>query len=176
MTHTIECKVLDGSKDYYEIDEYPSECPICHIKIRPLFMNSNIIIHNDSRIEAIFHCTNPDCGRLFIAIYHFDISYPSFYLKKTEPVYQRDEIFPDQIKQVSPTFVEIYNQAMAAEAFNLDQLTGIGLRKALEHLVKDFAISQKKDKEDVIKSTFLGKCIKNYLDDPKIQVCAKLAT
>jgi hypothetical protein len=36
---------------------------------------------------------------------------------------------------VSPTFVEIYNQSLAAEAMRLSQLTGIGLRKALEFLV-----------------------------------------
>ncbi|HKW51946.1 MAG TPA: hypothetical protein VJQ53_09455, partial [Candidatus Eisenbacteria bacterium] len=32
-------------------------------------------------------------------------------------------------------------QAMAAEGASLDQLVGMGLRKALEFLVKDFAIS-----------------------------------
>lgn len=42
--------------------------------------------------------------------------------------------------QVSPQFVEIYNQAKAAESFQLDQITGLGLRKALEFLIKDLEV------------------------------------
>jgi hypothetical protein len=58
----------------------------------------------------------------------------------------------------------------------LDQLVGIGLRKALEFLIKDFAISEHKEKEDEIKKEWLGKCIELYIADEKVKQCAKRAT
>jgi len=67
--------------------------------------------------------------------------------------------FSETIIKVSPAFVEIYNQALAAESQNLTQLVGIGIRKALEFLVKDFAVRGKPEQEDEIRKEFLGKCI-----------------
>ena len=54
-------------------------------------------------------------------------------------------------------------------------MTGIGLRKALEFLVKDFALKEHPDKEDAIKKTFLGSCIENYIDDANVKECARRA-
>jgi len=71
--------------------------------------------------------------------------------------------------------VEIYNQALAAEAGDLTEIVGIGLRKAVEFLIKDFAIHQKPSDEQDIKKSFLGNCIKNYIDDPNIKECATRA-
>jgi Domain of unknown function (DUF4145) len=71
--------------------------------------------------------------------------------------------------------VEIRNQVAVAESGNLDQLVGIGLRKALEFLVKDFAISQHKAEEENIKKMMLGPCINQYLPDGKIKQCAERA-
>ncbi len=50
-----------------------------------------------------------------------------------------------------------------AEAIGLDQLEGIGLRKAMEFLVKDYAISKNPDQEEDIRSKFLGACINEYI-------------
>jgi len=83
--------------------------------------------------------------------------------------------FSDSIKSASPTFVEIYDQAIAAESHDLSQLVGIGLRKSLEFLVKDFASAQHPDKEDEIKQMQLGPCISAYIEDPNVKGCAKLA-
>ena len=35
-------------------------------------------------------------------------------------------------------FLTIYNQSLSAEDNNLDQIAGIGYRKALEFLIKDY--------------------------------------
>jgi hypothetical protein len=83
--------------------------------------------------------------------------------------------FPDEIRSVSATFVEVFNQAIAAEALGLGQLTGIGLRKALEFLVKDFAIQQKPAERAAIEQARLGVCINSYIDDPNVRACATRA-
>jgi hypothetical protein len=70
----------------------------------------------------------------------------------------RKSEFPNNITEISPNFVDIYNQAIAAETHQLNQLVGIGLRKALEFLVKDFARTENSEKENEIICTPLGKC------------------
>lgn len=62
------------------------------------------------------------------------------------------------------------------ESINAKNLFGLGLRKSLEFLIKDFCIIKKPDKkESIIKST-LSQCINNYIDDHKIKLCAERAT
>ena len=49
-------------------------------------------------------------------------------------------IFTDAIKQKFPSFVKIYSQSEEAQNSKLDQLAGMGYRKALEFLVTDYLI------------------------------------
>ncbi len=72
-------------------------------------------------------------------------------------------------------FVEIYNQAMAAQSAQLDQLVGIGLRKALEFLIKDYTVYKQPKSAEEIRTMPLGKCIGLYVDDEKVKACAKRA-
>ncbi len=59
------------------------------------------------------------------------------------------------------------------------QICGAGFRKALEFLVKDYAVSKvakkKRDIRDKIARTFLGQCINDYLPTGPIQEAAKRA-
>lgn len=86
------------------------------------------------------------------------------------------EPFEESIQEVSPAFVKIYGQAVAAEYLQFDKLNGMGYRKALEFLVKDYLCSKYPDKQDEIKTRFLGQCIRDYVDDPRIRDCAEMAT
>lgn len=54
-------------------------------------------------------------------------------------------------------------------------MVGIGLRKALEFLVKDFAISENPGKVDEIQKNLLGACIDKYINDTNVKECAKRA-
>lgn len=67
------------------------------------------------------------------------------------------------------------NQAEAAGSAGLDQLVGIGLRKALEFLIKDFAIAEQPNEKTNIEKIMLGPCITKYITDPKVQFCASRA-
>ncbi|WP_125607951.1 hypothetical protein [Lapidilactobacillus bayanensis] len=59
---------------------------------------------------------------------------------KKQSVKISNEMFPSQIQNISPRFISIYNQSLKAEKNGLNELTGMGYRKALEFLVKDYAI------------------------------------
>lgn len=72
-------------------------------------------------------------------------------------------------------FCAIYSQVETAKAAGLDQLVGIGLRKAVEFLIKDFAKAEHPAKAEEIESTMLGKCIDRYVSDQNILQCARRA-
>jgi hypothetical protein len=48
------------------------------------------------------------------------------------------------INSISPKFQLIYNQALSSERIQLDELSGMGYRKAFEFLLKDYLIYQEK--------------------------------
>ena len=100
----------------------------------------------------------------------------SFELLYIGPKHHVDHEFDSAVNQLSPQFVKIYNQALAAENSDLDELAGIGYRKALEFLVKDFCIHLHPDHEDEIKAKYLTQCIKEYIDNPQIRTLAEKAT
>jgi hypothetical protein len=77
-----------------------------------------------------------------------------------------------EIKAVSPRFVEIYEQAVRAKMMGLDELVGIGYRKALEFLIKDYLIRTQPDNETEIREASLGQCIKVYIPDSRLQKAA----
>ena len=81
--------------------------------------------------------------------------------------------FSKNVSLLSPKFVEVYHQAESAEASKLTELCGIGYRKALEFLVKDYAISSHPEHKEQIESSLLSKCITDYIDNEKIKTLAK---
>ncbi|KTD91945.1 hypothetical protein ATS71_06115 [Pseudoalteromonas sp. H71] len=80
-----------------------------------------------------------------------------------------------EIIETSESFKKIFTQASEAEFKQLDELAGIGYRKALEYLIKDYCISIKPDKEEEIKSNQLSRVINNYVTDENLKNCANRA-
>ena len=135
---------------------YPNECPRCHVRMSPKYIGTFTRDISSPEVEESFQCTNEHCGRLFIAVYRGPSSpagAPStLNFGRSIPDEPSPPRVSEEIVNVSPTFVEVFTQALAAEAQGLHQLTGIGLRKALEFLVKDFAKSQKPtEAEEILK-------------------------
>lgn len=58
----------------------------------------------------------------------------------------------------------------------LSQIMGVGYRKALEFLIKDYLISLHPDKDASIKAKLLGRCISDDINDIKIKSVAERAT
>jgi hypothetical protein len=64
---------------------------------------------------------------------------------------------------------------MEAESAGFDQLVGIGLRKALEFLIKDYCAAENSSADAAIRSSTLASCISQFISDPNIKECAKRA-
>lgn len=98
-------------------------------------------------------------------------------LKATLPVTPQKPAFPHEIETLSPSFARVFTQAQAAEDNGLDEVAGPGFRKALEFLIKDYAISLVSTPEAVeeIKKLMLQPVIKKYLNGDKLPVVSTRA-
>ncbi|WP_237340518.1 DUF4145 domain-containing protein [Staphylococcus carnosus] len=83
--------------------------------------------------------------------------------------------YPSEIDKISKEFNNIITQSSNAEDLGYDHLAGIGYRKAIEFLVKDYLIEFKNEDRDSISSKLLSQCIKS-IDDERIQNLAKAAS
>ena len=166
--------ILYNNKYIEKIDKYPDICPHSHKHQVPKYISGlryTIAPGGDmiKVVEAFFQCTNSDCNKGFIAYYHegclIDTSIGTFEKKE----------FSEIIKTISPQFSIIYNQAYFAEQNKLHQITGVGYRKALEFLIKDYAIKNNPSEEESIKKKLLMKVITEYIDDSNIKNVATRA-
>ncbi len=180
--HGINVRPLGGAGEInVRYHPLPHECPICHAHAEPKILGSAFVgRHPGGCFELAVQCPRLACGRLFVATYeHTTVESPigdGYYrLQRTAPTAFQAAPFPECIQSTSPTFVQIYNQALAAEAHSLDQLTGIGLRKALEFLVKDFAVAKHADQAEATRKATLSQCINKFGEDPNVKKCAARA-
>ena len=168
---------IDSQTVQYDHD--PDLCPICHHAVSPRILvaptNENPLTIN-SVVNIAFKCTHRECMNMFIGIYERTNPSEACYnfIRATPLSFESPTVFPE-VAKLSPSFETINNQAHAAESYNLEEIAGVGYRKALEFLIKDFCIYKNPDKEDEIKNKFLGAVIKDYVDDTNIKVCAERA-
>jgi len=176
---------IEISGTRYEYDEDPDHCPICHHGIEAARIGSNVIERKSSEgnvLQILYRCPRKACQRAFIGTYRQNLDYHHHYpdgpfiLRNTAPYRAEEPDVPEEIKKISSNYVEVYSQSITAEAFQLDQIAGVGYRKSLEYLIKDFAIHRNPDKQDDIKKSFLGSCINDYVDDANVKECAKRAS
>lgn len=180
MPHQIGLTGHGGEAHSTTVDLLPDSCPICHRAIDPRKFPGAAIDPHLSRIQVIFQCPHPDCRNFFIGTYarinsRTGISHTHDLIRVAPQVPPKQE-FPAEVAGLSPTFVEIYNQAARAEAGGLDQIAGMALRKAVEFLVKDFAIHRNPAEGEEIKKTPLAACITRFIDDPNVKLSATRAT
>lgn len=179
MNANILALNLDSNSiEYGSLDfqiQLPSKCPICSTAYssKPVsawfFKNA----YGTVNLYAIFFC--PTCENVFFVIYNVDdlVSDNCRYIINQYPAPSTFTNISDNICKLSPKFVEIFHQAEKAENSGLTELCGIGYRKALEFLVKDYAISIHPEHTEQIASSFLAKCISDFIDNEKIKTLAK---
>ncbi|MEM5777672.1 MAG: DUF4145 domain-containing protein [Candidatus Aenigmatarchaeota archaeon] len=153
------------------------KCPHCFKGIKP-----NIIYKTEfdeklkSPVAILFQC--PSCQKYFTNAYEiygiYDASISAFHSNlirySYKPLVEYD--LPEELESISKTFKEIYTQTLTAEAEGLSQITGIGYRKAIEFLIKDFLISYQKEDADKISKMPLSQAI-DKLESQKIRDLAK---
>lgn len=158
--------------------EYPEYCPHCGKSISPerihVSDSEDSYSSGNARFVVTFRCSRSTCKKYFAVEYIFKTTSETCSIAEYSYRPPIKVKLPENIEKVSPVFVEIYSQATVAEREVLNQIAGVGYRKAAEFLIKDYAISKNPSDEEHIKSIMLGKVIADYLNDfPKIQALAK---
>ena len=154
--------------------EYPNICPLGNVSVMAqskytLIEDSDA--HEGKKVFAVFYC--PNCEGCFLGEYRLGKNSES-YLTGFEPKkIVEQKVFPQNIQEISKRFCTIYNQAYEAQQRGLNEICGIGFRKALEFLVKDYAISLHPEQKSIIETQFLMQTISEYIDDEKIKSLAK---
>lgn len=160
-------------------------CPLCHAKIYSecVFALSWPYVDPQSDkgialITVLNFCSG--CKGAFVSTFSAEygdfkngVSIRTLKMLSCEPQTFEEKEFETKIIELSPSFVKIYNQARQAECSKLDQIAGIGYRKAVEFLVKDYAIHQNPDKAEAIKSMLLMNCINEYTDNSRVKMLAQ---
>lgn len=96
-------------------------------------------------------------------------------IEKKQIKKSKDVVFPDVIKSISPRFITVYSQSLQSEKKNLNELSGMGYRKSLEILVKDYAIYKfPNDAESIMKNSLQHALSK--IDTHEIKVLGQVAT
>lgn len=147
-------------------------CPICKHSINPNYLEA--YYHSDIKRLSLY-CECPFCNRPFVALLSKTTSEDRYYdkLEYIAPELPEKINFEQHINNLSENFVNIYNEANSAETYHLSSIAGIGYRKALEFLIKDYCIYRNPDKETDIKTQPLGQVITNYIDSERIKTLSK---
>lgn len=185
----FRCAFNDTSQTECGFD-LPSFCPHCGRSLHPQVMFGSPFgygyIHSDlnnARAIMIYRCTYEDCYKFWVVEYSIkenthsmlgnDYAAHPIEYSYTPPI---TNDLPKNIAENFTDFTDIYNQSLKAEQLHLTKISGIGYRKALEFLIKDYAIKQNPSDKENIKKKFLGKVISDNLKDlPRVQKLAKAA-
>lgn len=162
--------------DYEEV----STCPLCHFGIIPVplrgcYITSSGLDDYEATIYILFLC--PHCREVFLAKYAAYVGgkgLSCLNLLALSPQNAQVYGFSQSIYDMSPAFVETFNQSATAEAENLTEIAGCGYRKAVEYLVKDYLCHKFPDESEPIKAEFLGVAIRR-IEDPRIKTLAERA-
>lgn len=162
-------------------------CPHCNTGIKPIEVIPNKI-QEGIFIASIFQC--PLCKRFIFTEFKAKITrgYSSIedyilyndssieYIEKSiyPPNKIPDKNIPIEIKDIYPSFYDIYNQSFIAENENLTKIAGMGYRKALEYLVEDYLKDTFPDNIEDINKNNLSKNIE-MIPYPRAVSLAKAA-
>lgn len=177
---TIQTILDEGNSTPKSLYQVPDSCPFCHHAIDPLihfaYCNKKRWL-TDKCMQVIYRCTKKNCDNLFIAYYTAqEGNCNNFILSGVRPLDKKGRDFTETIQKISPSFCTIYNQALSAEQDELKEICGVGYRKAIEFLIKDYLVGKHPDRQEVIKQKFLGKCIDDDIANDNIKSMAKRAT
>ena len=156
-----------------QISPLPDKCPHCHKSITPNALYGH---KHANELEVFFFCPDKECNKSFIGYYNWGHNTnTSTFLNKTSFGSLTKRAFSETIKEISSQFEIIYNQAFSAEQQNLIEICGVGYRKALEFLIKDYSIQNHPDDKDKIEKQFLSATIDKYVTDNRIKSVSKRA-
>lgn len=158
-----------------ETIDIATSCPHCGISLMPNILYAALIedevYDSDNTIFVFNHC--PKCNKCFISRHIYDSSTDIYMFDSSSQINFFRVDFSKNIQDLSPNFTSIFTDTAHAESLGLTSICGMGYRKALEFLVKDYSISiAPGDKENISKMP-LAQCIDKYIANPKLKTLAK---
>lgn len=162
---------IQSDSGQVKVNGNPNKCPFCHKTITPNFLFGH---RNNNIMEVVLICPNQSCNKSFIGYYNNRGTYFDFNGNTTVGNLVGRE-FSEIIQSISENFIIIYNQAFSAEQQRLTEICGVGFRKALEFLIKDYIIKNRPDSKEIVEKKLLGACISEYVDDERIKTVSKRA-
>lgn len=157
----------------FNFKEIPDTCPECHQNIYPIVKNS-FAPNNSDKHYVFFACPSSICA--------VGYTYEFQKFNQTDYIFKRficgtveTRNFSNHITGLSNNFCKIFREAEAAEKLNLKEICGVGYRKSLEFLIKDYLISINTERTEQIQKSLLGKCINDYVSNDNIKNTAKRA-
>jgi hypothetical protein len=175
---TLNCNFFDGSQNQLlTLDRFPDTCPNCHAAIEPIQLTASASFTNEAWGEMTFRCPRRTCQRIFIARYRKNRQSGWLFFEEAVPSTHIGTAQSSIINGLSSAFVRIYGQAEIAENTGLDEIAGVGYRRSLEFLLKDYLVSVHPDPtiQDDIRKQFLGNCIEKYVKNDNLRSVAKRA-
>nr|WP_054756719.1 hypothetical protein [Liquorilactobacillus satsumensis] len=164
MEQSVHVKFLEAAKTnnvYIDIDEY---CPHCKQSMSPKIIfaiTSGVVFQNKKNSIALFlKCSRKDCGKFYclefpcIADRFLDLREIQPSIPYTYSPHLKNDL-PKNLNNTFPGFKKIYDQSLQAESMGLDEIAGVGYRKAIEFLLKEFVISKNPEKRSEIEVSFL---------------------
>lgn len=147
-------------------------CPNCGRGIEPILKDSSFYKDEDRHILFLTLFCN-SCKYAWVDSYDYLSNYDDAIPRNLHYYKELPSEFPKEISELSPQGVKTYTQSLQAEVDGYDTLVGIGLRKSLEFIIKDYLIYRFPEKTDEIKRKLLGSVIKDYIDDQVLQQLAQ---
>lgn len=176
MYRTIHpINLTNNSTDYPYKYPTPGQCPACKTSIDEKVLSSYSVPkdNGDVYVFILFFCSKCEC--CFLGVYKYAAYSSSSHKLEMIGLIPKGEqltLFSENIKLLSPRFIEIFHQSEKAEHWGLSEICGMGYRKALEFLVKDYVIFSNPDIADLIKKKQLSPCIKDHIDSQRIKTLA----
>lgn len=179
ILHNINFKItalmIEWRGKRFQLNRVPGTCPYCQSKTH---WEGVWLEENNKGLSVILRCSDITCHSISLFIYEkkplctsFNsdtINYHYCLIAAYPKEIFQEKKFSDLIEKISPEFIQLYHQAERAEIqSNTEKISGIGFRKALEFLIKDYLISENKEQADDIKkpNLTLGQAVENYCQD-----------
>lgn len=158
---------------------YPDQCPVCkkNWNMEP-FKNCFTKTYTENLMQVVFKCPSKSCWTLFISLFSHLFPLPEWQYVESALIQSTKEIyFSKEIKSVSENFCNIYREAAIAEENNLRQIAGMGYRKALEFLMKDYLILKNPNDSEKIKNLMIwNSSFLAYIDHKRLKSAFQKAT
>ena len=151
--------------------EEPDICPHCHVANQP----RHLFHYYDGfslRLYSLWQCNSKNCNKIFIASHKDSLQGLCFerYLNGLpqgpiwpKPIIDLKDGRTVQTEEIRPSnFIKTYLQSLEAESMGFDEIAGMGFRKSIEYLVKDWAIHNNPEDKEKILGLWMAEIIKNY--------------